>query len=69
MSLKKAEKPQDVLYIKVASINTESQKTPAECRVYSNLNPYGDEHLISDQEHLYMMGFDSDLGGFIPGDD
>ena len=32
MSLKKAEKPQDVLYIKVASINTESQKTPAECR-------------------------------------
>ena len=33
MSLKKAEKPQDVLYIKVASINTESQKTPAECRV------------------------------------
>jgi dsRNA-specific ribonuclease len=37
--------------------------------VYSNLNPYGDEHLISDQEHLYMMGFDSDLGGFIPGDD
>ena len=33
MSLKKAEKPQDVLYIKVASINTESQKTPAECRL------------------------------------
>ena len=33
MSLKKAEKPQDVLYIKVASINTESQKTPAECRI------------------------------------
>jgi dsRNA-specific ribonuclease len=33
------------------------------------LNPYGNEHLISDQEHLYMMGFDSDLGGFIPGDD
>ena len=36
MSLKKAEKPQDVLYIKVASINTESQKTPAECRLESN---------------------------------
>ena len=35
MSLKKAEKPQDVLYIKVASINTESQKTPAECRFES----------------------------------
>ena len=37
MSLKKAEKPQDVLYIKVASINTESQKTPAECRLYTTL--------------------------------
>ena len=36
MSLKKAEKPQDVLYIKVASINTESQKTPAECRFQIN---------------------------------
>ena len=35
MSLKKAEKPQDVLYIKVASINTESQKTPAECRIFT----------------------------------
>ena len=37
MSLKKAEKPQDVLYIKVASINTESQKTPAECRKYTSI--------------------------------
>ena len=40
MSLKKAEKPQDVLYIKVASINTESQKTPAECRILSFLQSH-----------------------------
>jgi asparagine synthase (glutamine-hydrolysing) len=33
MSLKKAEKLQDVLCIKVSSINAESQKTPAECRL------------------------------------
>jgi hypothetical protein len=33
MSLKKAEKLQDVLCIKGSSINAESQKTPAECRV------------------------------------
>ena len=39
MSLKKAEKPQDVLYIKVASINTESQKTPAECRLVNAITP------------------------------
>ena len=34
MSLKKAEKLQDVLCIKGSSINAESQKTPAECRLY-----------------------------------
>ena len=34
MSLKKAEKAQNVLLAKVSSINTESQKTPAECRLY-----------------------------------
>jgi len=33
MSLKKAEKLQDVLCIKGSSINAESQKTPAECRL------------------------------------
>jgi hypothetical protein len=33
MSLKKAEKLQDVLCIKGSSINAESQKTPAECRM------------------------------------
>ena len=43
MSLKKAEKPQDVLYIKVASINTESQKTPAECRVHRNDHQQSDD--------------------------
>jgi len=34
MSPKKAEKPQDALCIKVFSINAESQKTPAECRLH-----------------------------------
>ena len=33
MSLKKIEKIQDALQIKLSSINTESQKRPAECRV------------------------------------
>ena len=33
MSLKKVEKAQNVLLVKVSSINTESQKTPAECRL------------------------------------
>jgi dsRNA-specific ribonuclease len=37
--------------------------------LYYISHQYADEHLISDQEHLSMMGFDSDLGGFIPGDD
>ena len=36
MSLKKVEKAQNVLLAKVSSINTESQKTPAECRLYKN---------------------------------
>ena len=32
MSLKKAGKLQDVLFVRISLINTESQKTPAECR-------------------------------------
>ena len=35
MSLKKVEKLQDILCIKVFLINAESQKTPAECRLTS----------------------------------
>ena len=33
MSLKKAGKLQDVLFVRISLINTESQKTPAECRL------------------------------------
>jgi hypothetical protein len=51
MSLKKAEKLQDVLCIKGSSINAESQKTPAECRLMTGSTALlFEENLLKDLE-------------------
>lgn len=40
MSLKKIEKSQNALSIRVSPINTDSQKTPAECRFEQIFHPF-----------------------------